>query len=76
MHSNHISAVNTLLDLKTQLSVIDGWRRENLNEINFTYHIENSKIQSRIDYIYIQNNLLKYFHNWRIDGIKIKTDHY
>lgn len=43
--------------------------------IDFMYRVENSTIQSRIDCIYIQDNLLKYTYDWRIERISIETDH-
>lgn len=47
--SNSLNTVSSLVSLKTHLGVIDGWRRENPTEINFTFRVKNSPIQSRID---------------------------
>lgn len=74
-HNDPTTPVNALTDLKGQLSVIDGWRRENPMDINFTYCTGNGSIQSRIDRIYIQEDLIKYSHNWRIEETEIQTDH-
>lgn len=74
-HHDPQGAVSSLASLKSYLNQIDGWRRENPTDINFTFRTESGSLKSRIDCIYIQEDLHNYTNNWRIERTGIHTDH-
>lgn len=74
-HNDPPNTVRALTSLKTHLEVIDGWRRETPEKIDHTFRTKNSTTQSWIDWIYINEGLLKYTHNWKIEQTGIQTDH-
>lgn len=67
--------VNALIKLKTCLNMADGWRREHPEEMNFSYRSESNLAQSRIDRIYIQEEIVKYTHGWAIERTGLNMDH-
>lgn len=74
-HSDLNIATNALTNLKTYLNLIDGWRRQNPTGIEFSFFMANRPIQSRIDRIYIKQNLAQYSWNWNIERTGLNTDH-
>ncbi|KAF6760825.1 Endonuclease/exonuclease/phosphatase [Ephemerocybe angulata] len=68
-------AVEELRNLKSQLNLIDGWRRENGEEKVFTFYQSSTFSQSRIDRIYITNDLYASTRSWSIDHDASLSDH-
>ena len=67
--------MDALQTLKTYFGVADGWRRENPTTVNFSFQMQNRPIQSRIDRIYIAENLIPFSWNWKIIRTAMSTDH-
>lgn len=65
-HNNDTQAVNALTSLKLDLELADGWRRENPTILDFTFQMTNRPIQSRIDRIYVNKDLIPYSWDWQI----------
>lgn len=74
-HADPSAPVNALIGLKMYLSMADGWRREHPEEVNFSFRSESNLAQSRIDRIYIREELIKYTHKWEIKRTGLNTDH-
>ncbi|RDX56698.1 DNase I-like protein [Lentinus brumalis] len=64
-----------LTRLLTRLQLIDGWRMENQGRRGFTYLQASTGSQSRLDRIYLKQELLNYTSDWKIEGAGIPTDH-
>ncbi|KAG6824845.1 hypothetical protein H0H92_005639 [Tricholoma furcatifolium] len=64
-----------LQDLKIYLQLADGWRRENPQKIDFSFKADGRLIHSRIDRIYVREELIPYTHGWNIRRSAVKTDH-
>ena len=55
----------------------DTWRLSYPNERAFTYHanVNSQQIKSRLDRIYIANQLTLFVHNWEMGTAPVPTDH-
>ncbi|EPS96358.1 hypothetical protein FOMPIDRAFT_1032406 [Fomitopsis schrenkii] len=75
-HKDHQGAVNTLGDLKTLLHLQDGWRQLNPTDKSFTFYQKATGSQSRIDRVYMTENMCLRSREWEIrpSGIP-NTDH-
>ena len=60
-----IQATDALSNLKTFLSLYDGWRHENPNMKMFTYHHIGTGVASRLDRIYAQEEHLTQAREWK-----------
>jgi hypothetical protein len=75
--------INALQELKRTLRVVDGWRNENPDLIAYTWsqrsnrEVQNTTLsKSRIDRIYINQDLLRTTNEWDIrTDHPIETDH-
>ncbi|TFK62737.1 DNase I-like protein, partial [Pluteus cervinus] len=74
-HPDPERATSALQELKSEYNLIDGWRYENENIVQYTYMQVGGKIHSRLDRIYINEALLPNTHKWEIQSIGIATDH-
>lgn len=66
-----------LNELKTNLKLRDGWRSEHPDSLQYTYaqSAHQGGRQSRIDRIYIKDELLPFSREWNISPPGIHTDH-
>ena len=74
-HLDEGGAVEALRALKNQVCVADGWRRTNPNRRGFTYIHKANGSQSRIDRIYVAEEMLHECTEWKIETTSILTDH-
>ena len=74
-HMDDASAVEALRILKDQVGVADGWRRTNPDWRSFTYTHKANGSQSRIDRIYVAEEMLLQSTEWKIETTSILTDH-
>ncbi|PPQ85823.1 hypothetical protein CVT26_002410, partial [Gymnopilus dilepis] len=74
-HRDAPLAVQALAKLKESLNLRDGWREDNPEELAYSYLQTYTKSRSRIDRIYVKDNLLRGCRNWTIKPTNIKTDH-
>ena len=75
-HLDDASAVAALGELKSNLSLVDGWRRTHPDRREYTHQHTPNASQGRIDRIYITNDLLKSATEWKINNPSIETDHW
>ncbi|KAF5314570.1 hypothetical protein D9611_007204 [Ephemerocybe angulata] len=68
-------AVSALRGLKRKLGIVDGWRDENPDGIQYTYLQETTGSQSRIDRIYVTPKILRTTREWLVEPSDIHTDH-
>ncbi|KAF5375513.1 hypothetical protein D9615_009166 [Tricholomella constricta] len=61
--------------LKTHFGLVDGWRQTNPSTRKFTFRTERGDSQSRLDRIYIKEDLMRYTHQWEIARTGLSTDH-
>ncbi|KAF8844901.1 DNase I-like protein [Paxillus ammoniavirescens] len=76
-HPDARSATEALATLKQETHLVDGWRKENPDTTAFTFAQSRAQggRQSRIDRIYVNENILFFSNEWRIDPSGIHTDH-
>lgn len=74
-HGDDEGSVTALLDLKCALGLIDGWRATNPELRTFTYHQVATGSRSRIDRIYLSENLFELCRDWCVEDPPISTDH-
>ncbi|KAJ7161824.1 Endonuclease/exonuclease/phosphatase [Mycena crocata] len=76
MHDDNQAAVDALDELLTSFGLYDGWRETFPTTKAFTFHqnIVNGS-QSRIDRIYISENMFVTAREWKIEAVGIPTDH-
>ncbi|KAG2054578.1 DNase I-like protein [Suillus hirtellus] len=70
-------ATIALIHLKLSLDLRDGWRAENPDLLAYTFaqsSVQGGR-QSRIDRIYISENILPFSKDWTIEPARIATDH-
>ncbi|KAG2744731.1 DNase I-like protein, partial [Suillus brevipes Sb2] len=70
-------ATVALMRLKLSLDLRDGWRAENPDLLAYTFAQSSAQggRQSRIDRIYISENILPFSKDWTIEPAGIATDH-
>ncbi|KAK0441752.1 Endonuclease/exonuclease/phosphatase, partial [Desarmillaria tabescens] len=74
-HNDNTNATNALSELKCLFQLKDGWHETNPTSTAFTYMQIPTGSQSRIDCIYIANELISSCRNWNIKTTHIPTDH-
>ncbi len=74
-HKDNTNATQALAELKNYLQLKDGWQEINPTTTAFTFMQLSTGSQSRIDCIYIANELASSCHNWGIKATHIPTDH-
>ncbi|KAF5387685.1 hypothetical protein D9615_000029 [Tricholomella constricta] len=74
-HQDRRQPTEALARLKQHLHLLDGWRQENPTRMEYTFRAGSSTIESRIDRIYVSNNILKKSYQWEINITGISTDH-
>jgi exonuclease III len=75
-HPDDPSAVAALGNLKYNLGLIDGWRRTNPNQREYSHQHAPNASQGRIDRIYVTNDILGSTNDWAIHPSTIETDHW
>ncbi|KAF9487812.1 DNase I-like protein [Pleurotus eryngii] len=77
MHMDNRTQVQVLNNLKADLHLVDGWRDAHPGTKCYTFQQLNGSSKSRIDRIYIKQNMKVKSDNWRMEhsGI-VNTDHW
>ena len=75
-HPDDPNAVAALGELKSNLNLVDGWRRTHPDKREYTHQHAPNASQGRIDRIYVSNNLLRTTTDWGIAPPSIETDHW
>ncbi|KAF5384648.1 hypothetical protein D9757_007442 [Collybiopsis confluens] len=70
---DHREALAAFEKFRSRFDLIDGWRRFNEKSTGFTFKRANSR--SRIDRIYLTNNLIRESLDWNIKTPNITSDH-
>src|SRR5271156_502072 len=74
-HLDNGNAVEALCNLKNKFKIVDGWRHNYPNSKAYTFLQQATGIQSRIDRIYVTENIMKNSFEWNIETSGILTDH-
>jgi len=74
-HGDNAATCKSLFELRSQLSLKDGWRIYNGNEKGYTYLQKPNMIRSRIDRIYSTTKILETAAEWDISAAPMETDH-
>jgi ribonuclease HI/exonuclease III len=74
-HPDNPNTVDSLNRLRTSWHLIDGWRHTFPNTKAYTFLQKATGTQSRIDRIYLSNELTSNSYEWAIDPAGIETDH-
>ncbi|EPS98429.1 hypothetical protein FOMPIDRAFT_1126458, partial [Fomitopsis schrenkii] len=69
------TAVDALRDLLRSWGMTDGWRMSEPKAKEYTYPQRGSETGSRIDRIYVTENLMRMSEEWNIETTAIPTDH-
>ena len=75
MHDDDPNTTQALRNLKAEANLIDGWRRENPTERDFTFLQTGTGSQSRIDRIYVRRDTATKAGDWIISEPGLPTDH-
>ena len=67
--------LDLLKSVRTNLNVIDGWRKANTDEKGYTWSRETDGTQSRIDRIYVLESMFVECSNWEHAPAPVPTDH-
>ena len=73
--SDNPVAVNALLDLVDKLRLADGWRASEPDRADYTYPQRSSSTFSRLDRIYVTDELLRSSSSWEIKCTVVPSDH-
>ncbi|GBE83698.1 hypothetical protein SCP_0507540 [Sparassis crispa] len=74
-HGDALAVTTALQDLRTFFGTQDGWRLTNPEDQNFTYPVLGTSSRSRIDRIYISEELFPTSLDWSIKDTAVCTDH-
>ena len=74
-HRDNAHAVSKLANFKALHTLRDGWRHNYPTEQFFTFMQQATQSRSRIDRIYVSNQVYNHSRNWSIDHTPIRTDH-
>jgi exonuclease III len=74
-HSDSTDATEALDNFKSSLQLLDGWRKTYPTTRMYSYSQKASGSQSRIDRIYVTEQIFKYSYEWSIQTTGISTDH-
>ena len=69
------TTVEKLREFKNKQNLVDGWRKANPEEKGYSWMRLSDGTQSRIDRIYINEDLFSECGEWRIEPAPIPTDH-
>lgn len=77
-HQDDQEVVETLRNVRREWNILDTWRHTNPSTRNFTYHANTngSQIQSRLDHIYISQNVAQFVFDWQTKPSAVPTDHW
>ena len=75
-HHDDTNAVAALRELKSNMNLIDGWRRTYPDKREYSHQHTPNTSQGCIDRIYITNELLPPSKEWNITPTNIETDHW
>jgi len=76
-HVDDNRLIQTFEHVTRSLQMVDGWRLDNPNQIDFTFsqtHATGNSL-ARIDRIYINSELFTFSHNWNIEENAAISDH-
>ena len=68
-------ATDQLKEFRSKHNLIDGWRKANPDEKGYSWMRESDGTQSRIDRIYVDEELFDNCGEWKIEPAPIPTDH-
>ncbi|PPQ81543.1 hypothetical protein CVT24_000305, partial [Panaeolus cyanescens] len=76
-HPDQKGPVEALQTMRDKYGLIDQWRNENPTTREFTYKqaLEEKPSQSRIDRIYLTQDLAKHSYEWKMEHPGIESDH-
>ena len=75
-HLDASNSTDALLELKMETNLFDGWRTANpYPERDFTFEQPSGGSRSRIDRIYVNNDIMCRALDWKIENANIPTDH-
>ncbi|KAF9455394.1 hypothetical protein BDZ94DRAFT_1140518, partial [Collybia nuda] len=74
-HADAPQTVDALTSLKTKLKLIDGWRNTYPAKVKYSFRVGQTTTESRLDRIYIKEELIRYSHTWEIRQTGISSDH-
>ncbi|TFY56439.1 hypothetical protein EVJ58_g7641 [Rhodofomes roseus] len=72
---DNIGATMALTSLLLSLQLKDGWRMSEPNQRDYSYPQRAATSKSRIDRIYVTDNILKSSQSWSIKATAVPTDH-
>ncbi|KIY49438.1 hypothetical protein FISHEDRAFT_72761 [Fistulina hepatica ATCC 64428] len=73
---NHsVVARNALDEVKRRWKLSDGWRRANPDAFAYSHVQDGTGVQSRIDRIYVTDEVLQNCAAWNIEPCEIRSDH-
>ncbi|KAL7280621.1 hypothetical protein ACG7TL_005558 [Trametes sanguinea] len=75
MRSDPTGATTALSNLLTGSRLLDSWRKAHPTDRAYTYAHNNGASQSRLDRIYVSNDLQPAAANWAIKYVGLPTDH-
>ena len=68
-------ATELLREVKSSLNLVDGWWRANPNEKGYTWVRDSDGTQSRLDRIYVREDIYNDCTEWGINASSIPSDH-
>ena len=76
-HFDNPTTIENWQSLKSHLSLTDSWRATFPGSLSYTFaqSVRQGGHQSRIDRIYVQENMLRFSKEWEIGPSPIHTDH-
>ncbi|KAJ7763069.1 Endonuclease/exonuclease/phosphatase [Mycena metata] len=74
-HKDANVVTEAMLEFKSKLHLIDGWRRAFPDLKSYTFLHAATGSQSRIDRVLLTENMMKYTYDWTIESPGIHTDH-
>jgi exonuclease III len=74
-HTDPFGPVDKLDEFRSKFNLKDGWRTENPDTKCFSFLQQATGIQSRIDRIYVSENIINSACDWNIERTGLPTDH-
>ena len=74
LRQNAPAAAKALEEFKSEIGLLDGWRQENPGTLAYTW-ADTSSRRSRLDRIYVNEEILKCSREWLIRKVAFTTDH-
>ncbi len=72
---DYTPAVDSIDILRTSLHLVDGWRSCYPTTAKYTWRCPTTGTQSRLDRIYVRNNVNEHCFEWNIEKSGVPTDH-